>query len=234
VQEALEKSGRALPLSAKSVALVFGPEDGAVSEKLVYEAAREAYAKTYSHLYVIGFAIQPNARSLVEKSTEVVGVPATYVQATPDLVMGDLLKNTRSSQIFSVCGLPEISIRKMKGGKKDDAARYEVELLGLDVFDPTTMELDHRSGSDVPVWFLDTDYNGLCFHVCQAFFPRTSAWDDLKKALRGEYEDAVWDHLSGTVSAPFDAGEHREVAVKVIDDRGNELLVVKDLAEAVG
>src|SRR3989442_16006647 len=52
VREALEKNGRALPLSGKSVALVLGPENGAVSERLVYEAAREAYAKTYSHLYV--------------------------------------------------------------------------------------------------------------------------------------------------------------------------------------
>src|SRR5205814_8242547 len=56
----------------------------------------------------LGFAIQPNARDLVEKSAVVVGVPATYVQATPDLMMGDLLKNMRSSQIFSVCGLPEV------------------------------------------------------------------------------------------------------------------------------
>src|SRR5205807_7440815 len=89
---------------------VFGPENGAVSERLVYEAAREAHAKGYAHLYAIGFAIQPNARALVEKCADVVGVPATYVQATPDLLMGDLLKNLRSSQIFSVCGLPEIKI----------------------------------------------------------------------------------------------------------------------------
>jgi adenine-specific DNA-methyltransferase len=39
----------------------------------------------------------------------------------------------------------------------------------------------------------------------------------------------VWDHLAGTKSAPFEAGEHRQVAVKVIDDRGNELMVVKSL-----
>jgi len=32
-----------------------------------------------------------------------------------------------------------------------------------------------------------------------------------------------------TLSAPFEAGDHRQVAVKVIDDRGNELLVVKPL-----
>ena len=110
--------------------------------------------------------------------------------------------------------------------------QYQVELVGLDVFDPTTMEAVHRSGNDVPAWFLDTDYNGLCFHVTQAFFPRTAAWDDLKKALKGEYEDSVWEHLAGTTSAPFEAGEHGEIAVKVIDDRGNELMVVKYLKDA--
>jgi adenine-specific DNA-methyltransferase len=80
----------------KPVAFVFGPENGAVSEKLVYEAAREAHAKSYTHLFVIGFAIQPNARTLVDNCAEVVGIPAMYVQGTPDLLMGDLLKNMRS------------------------------------------------------------------------------------------------------------------------------------------
>jgi adenine-specific DNA-methyltransferase len=188
VAEAREKNADMLPLSQKPVAIVFGPENGAVSEKLVYEAAREAHAKSYTHLYVIGFAIQPNARALVENCAEVVGVPATYVQATPDLLMGDLLKNMRSSQIFSVCGLPEISIKKCKSKSKDKPVQYQVILEGMDVFDPVTMEVDHRSGNDVPAWFLDTDYNGLCFHVCQAFFPRTSAWENLSKALRTEYE----------------------------------------------
>ena len=223
IDEAEEKSGRRLALSGKPVALVFGPENGAVSEKLVYEAAREAHAKNYTHLYVVGFAIQPNARTLVDKCADVMGVPATYVQATPDLMMGDLLKNMRSSQIFSVCGQPEIKVIRNKD------KQYQVELLGLDVFDPITMDVTHRSGDDVPAWFLDTDYNDLCFHVSQAFFPRTSAWDNLKKALKGEYEESVWDHLSGATSAPFEPGEHKQIAVKVIDDRGNELLVVKKL-----
>ncbi len=229
IDEAEEKSGRRLPLTCNPVALVFGPENGAVSEKLVYEAAREAHAKSYTHLYVIGFAIQPNARTLVEKCGDVMGVPATYVQATPDLLMGDLLKNMRSSQIFSVCGQPGIQVKRQKEKGKSGEVLYQVELLGLDVFDPITMEVDHRSGHDVPAWFLDTDYNELCFHVSQAFFPRTSAWDNLKKALKGEYEESVWDHLSGTTSAPFELGEHKQIAVKVIDDRGNELLVVKKL-----
>ena len=216
----------------KPVAIVFGPENGAIIEKLVFEAAREAHGKSYSHLYVIGFAIQPNARNLIEDCEAAVGIPATYVQATPDLMMGDLLKNMRSSQIFSVCGLPEIKLRKIHPKQAGESTTFEVELLGLDVFDPITMDTDHRTGNDVPAWFLDTDYNGLCFHVSQAFFPLTSAWENLKKALKATYEESVWDHLAGTKSAPFGQGEHGQVAVKVIDDRGNELLVVKKLDEA--
>ena len=226
---------RTLSLSAEAVvangderlvALVFGPENGAVTQLAVHEALKEASLKGHAHLYAIGFAIQPDARLLIERAGEM-GLPsATYVQATPDLMMGDLLKNMRSSQIFSVCGLPEVKLRRLGDGK------YQAELIGLDVFDPVTMKADHHEGGNVPAWFLDADYNGLCFHVSQAFFPRTAAWDDLRRALRGEYDDTVWDHLAGTTSAPFEAGDHGQVAVKVIDDRGNELLVVKSLRDA--
>jgi adenine-specific DNA-methyltransferase len=208
----------------KPVAFVFGPEHSAVSSKLVSNAAREAYQKSYSHLYVVGFAIEPEARKFVEQCEEVSGIPSTYVQATPDLMMGDLLKNMRSSHIFSVCGLPEVTVKKEKDGK------FSVELLGLDVFDPVTMETTHRRGDDVPAWFLDTDYNGLVFKVRQAFFPRTSAWENLKKELKAEFADTVWDHLAGTTSESFMPGQHRTFAVKVIDDRGNELMVLKELS----
>lgn len=229
VIEADEANKGMLPLSQKAVAIVFGPENGSVSEKLVYEAAKEAAGKRYTHLYVIGFAVQPNARQLIDHADAAMGIPATYVQATPDLMMGDLLKNMRSSQIFSVCGLPDVRITQPEAKEKGDPATYQVELIGLDVFDPATMEVQHRKGADVPAWFLDTDYNENVFHVSQAFFPRTGAWESIKKALKATYDESVWDHLAGTTSAPFEAGEHKQIAVKVIDDRGNELLVVKKL-----
>jgi adenine-specific DNA-methyltransferase len=214
------------------VAILFGSESGAVSEKLVYEAVSEAYMKHFEQLLVIGFAIEPNARSFIDKAEQLIGIPVTYVQATPDLVMGDLLKTMRSSQLFSVAGLPDVSIRKVDPEEKGGPQRYQVVLLGLDTFDPSTFDVKHRSGDDVPAWFLDTDWNELSFHVSQAFFPRTGAWDNLKRALKGEFDDAVWAHLAGTESAPFTAGEHARVAVKVLDDRGNELLVVKSLDDA--
>lgn len=224
VDEALEENLNKLPLSQKPVAFIFGPENGAIAERTVFESANEAQRKQYAHLFVIGFAIAAKARQFIENCQEAIGIPATYIQATPDILMGDLLKHMRSSQIFSTCGLPDVKIHRTGDGK------YQVELLGLDVFDPITMEVESEPGRNVPAWFLDTDYNGLCFYVKQAFFPRTSAWDSLKKALKGNYDDEVWEHLAGTKSAPFEAGEHKEIAVKVIDDRGNELLVVKTLA----
>jgi len=227
----LALSAEAIQGADEPVAFVFGPDSGAVSEALVFQAAKEANAKSYRHLYVVGFAIDPHARQLIRECEATAGIAATYVQATPDLLMGDLLKNMRSSQIFSVCGLPDVAVEPLEPERKGSPERWQVKLLGLDTFDPVSMDPDHLDAKDVPAWLLDTDYNDLCFHVSQAFFPRTGAWENLKRALRGRYEDSVWEHLAGDTSAPFEAGEHRKIAVKVIDKRGNELMVVKKIEE---
>ncbi|MBX3668056.1 MAG: site-specific DNA-methyltransferase [Rhodocyclaceae bacterium] len=214
------------------VALLFGPEHGPVAEVAVLNAWQEATAKGFAHLYVIGFAIEPKARQAIDEYSAM-GMPTTYVQATPDILMGDLLKNMRSSQIFSVCGQPDVAVREVPPpvGAIPNQAYYDVKLNGLDVFDPVTMEIDTRTGLDVPAWFLDTDYNGMVFRVCQAFFPRTQSWDNLKRALKADFDDSVWAHLAGDSSTPFAAGQHKQIAVKVIDDRGNELMVVRKLEE---
>lgn len=212
------------------IAFTFGPERGPVTEAQVWEAGREAYGRAYAALYIIGFAIEDAAAKLVQQSNAL-PVPTTYVQATLDLLMGDLLKNTPTSHVFAAMGAPDIRLVRLPS-RPDEGAWYQVELRGVDVFDPVTQSCDHRAGADVPCWMLDSDYDDLVFRADQVFFPRTSAWDHLKRALRAVYDDTVWDHLAGTVSEPFPAGEHGRVAVKVIDDRGNELLVTRALAEA--
>jgi adenine-specific DNA-methyltransferase len=236
--EQVRRPAKAMVLNAEAViagttdtaAFVFGPENGAVSESLVHQALKEADRRNYAHLYVVGFAIEPNARQLVETTRGASDVEAWYVQATPDLIMGSLLKTTRASQLFSVCGLPDVEVTPAKKKARGEPDKWTVHLRGVDVFDPSTMESRAVKGSDVPAWFLDTDYNGRVFRVCQAFFPKTGAWDALKRALKAEFDESLFDHLSGDTSAAFEPGEHRTVAVKVIDERGNELLVTRSLA----
>lgn len=211
------------------VAIMFGAPDAAISERSVIDAAKEASLKNYSRLVAIGFAIEPAARKSMDDMENLSRIPAVYIQASPDLIMGDLLKNMHSSQIFAVCGLPDVDV---SGVKQQGEVLYQVRLCGLDVFNPVNMKTYHMEGNDVPCWMLDTDYDGLCFRAGQVFFPRTDAWEKISKIIKAEFDDSVWSHLSGDISAPFPAGEYRQIAVKVIDDRGNEILVVKPLDKA--
>lgn len=219
-----------LDAEGNRIAVVFGPEDGAISSDVVFEAAREAYFLKFPHLYFFGFAIQAKARELLEDRNKL-RVPCTYVTVTPDVAMSDLLKTSRASEIFSVTGLPDVVVRKTKKRNDDGADLYEVELKGLDIFNPATMEQEGIEGQNLPAWMLDTDYDGMCFYATQVFFPKTAAWDNLQKSLRAEFDPSVWEHLAGTVSEPFPIGSKRRVAVKVIDDRGNELMRVLEVKE---
>jgi adenine-specific DNA-methyltransferase len=214
----------------KRVAIVFGPADGAVSATLVYEAGREAHYLKYDSLYFFGFAVEPNARAMIEDEKKL-RITASYVAVTPDVAMSDLLKTTRASEIFSVTGLPDAKVRRAKKKGTEGEPLYEVELKGLDLFDPESLMTESVGGENVPCWMLDTDYDGLSFYATQVFFPKTSAWDNLQRSLKAKFDESVWTHLAGTVSEPFALGDRRRVAVKVIDERGNELMRVLDVAE---
>ena len=96
----------------------------------------------------------------------------------------------------------------------------------MDVYDPLTGEVHSARASQVAAWFLDTDYDRRTFHICQAFFPNKSAWQKLERALKGTLNEDLFDQLTGRVSLPFEPGEHRRIAVKVIDQRGNEVMRV--------
>ncbi len=216
------------PEGKQRLAIVFGPEDGAISSDLVYNAASEAFYLKYAQLYFFGFAIQAKARELLEDRRKL-RIQCAYVAVTPDVGMSDLLKTSRSSEIFSVTGLPDFDVKST--GKKNESgeALYQATLAGLDIFDPATLKQESIDGHSVPAWMLDTDYDGLSFHATQVFFPKTSAWDNLQKSLKATFDDSVWAHLAGTTSEPFVLGDTKRVAVKVIDERGNELMRVIDI-----
>lgn len=227
-REYLHAEGIAKNGSEKRIAIVFGPEDGAIGSEYVFNASMEAMQQGFQQLFLFGFAIQAKAREMLDK----LKIPSTYVAVTPDVVMSDLLKTSKASEIFSITGLPDVEVRAA-GKREDGSPLYEVEIKGLDIFRPDTMETDEVAAENLPCWMLDTNYNGMAFMATQVFFPKTSAWDNLQKSLKGQFKDEVWSHLAGTVSEPFVAGDKKRIAVKAIDERGNELMVVKAIEGAV-
>ncbi|MGO7985155.1 site-specific DNA-methyltransferase [Rhizobium leguminosarum] len=206
----------------KRIAIVFGPEDGAVGSEYVFNAHTEALQQGYQQLFLFGFAIDAKAREMLVK----LKLSTTYVAVTPDVVMSDLLKTSKSSEIFSITGLPDVRLEEA-GKAKDGTALHRVVIKGLDIFRPDTMDTDEVKAENLPCWMLDTNYNGMAFFATQVFFPKTSAWDNLQKSLKGQFADSVWEHLAGTVSEPFALGDKKRIAVKAIDERGNELMAVK-------
>jgi adenine-specific DNA-methyltransferase len=229
VDAAHEKNTGGLPFSSKPVAILFGPPNGAVTAKAVLDAAKEANVKGYAHLYVIGFLFTAEARAELMAGEAGLGLPASPVEMTHDVMMGDLLKTQRSSQIFAITGSPEIAVQRLPEGTEDGTPRWQVRLMGLDTFDPAAIKPHHLNGDDVPMWMLDIAWNGMAFCAHQVFFPRTKAWESLRKVFNATHEASVWEHLAGDLSAPFAAPIGTEIAVKVLDDRGNELLKVHRL-----
>jgi adenine-specific DNA-methyltransferase len=229
IDAAHEANTKGLPFTSRPVAILFGPADGSITARAVLDAAKEANAKNYTHLYVIGFGFTAEAQAELDAGEDVLGLPASRVTMTIDVLMGDLLKTQRSSQIFAISGSPEIAVTRMTEAAEDGTPRWQVRLLGLDTFDPATMQAHHMNGDDVPMWMLDSGWNGMAFKADQVFFPRTSAWENLRKALNSTHEDSVWEHLRGDSSAPFAAEAGADIAVKVLDDRGNELLRIARL-----
>jgi len=118
---------------------------------------------------------------------------------------------------------------RQRGGIEQTDEEFVITLRGVDVFDPVTGEVHSANASKVAAWFIDTDYDGRTFCVCQAFFPDKSAWEKLQRALKGTIDEEKFDMLTGVESLPFSAGEYQRAAVKVIDHRGNEVMKVVEL-----
>jgi len=138
--------------------------------------------------------------------------------------MGDLLKDSPTSQIFTVFGSPRTELKKLGDGQ------FQIEMQGVDIYDPVNNVLLPTNVDKVAAWFIDTDYDGKTFCITQAFFPDKSAWDKIARALKGITDKEQFEKLSGTVSLPFPIGKNKRVAVKVIDPRGNEVIKVHNLS----
>lgn len=167
--------------SEKRIAIAFGPEDGAIGSEYAYNAHTEALQQGFQQLFLFGFAIEAKAREMLDK----LKIPTAYIAMTPDIVMSDLLKTSRSSEIFSITGLPDVTLKPAGDNL------HQVEVKGLDIFRPDTMETDSIEAENLPCWMLDANYNGMVFCASQVFFPKTGAWDNRPVRRQVRHEPAL-------------------------------------------
>ena len=212
----------------RRVAVSIGPEVGNVTTMQVEDAIRNANRKGYDDVVFAGFGFDAEAQVAIEDAPHP-RLRLHMALISPEVAMGDLLKSQLGSQLFTVFSAPRARLHASQ-----DDGNYVVEVEGMDVYDPVSNALFPTDKTRIAAWFLDTDYDGRTFCICQAFFPDKKKWDKLAKALgsQGTVDPGAFDALSGFRSLPFPrparlaAGETWKVAVKVIDPRGNEGLRV--------
>lgn len=211
--------------TGERVVVSFGPEHAALEQRQVELAMREAgdLFPRPKMIVFCAFAFDPEAAKDIDATK---GITALKAQMNTDLLTEDLKKNARHNQSFWLMGQPDVEVRQTKDGK------YVVEVNGFDYFDTASGELKSGGKKNIAAWSLDTDYDERSLFPSQVFFPMAGAkdgWHKLKKDIKAELDESKLAKLHGTVSLPFEPGDHRKIAVKIVDDRGIESLKVISL-----
>jgi adenine-specific DNA-methyltransferase len=211
------------PEGEATVGVVFGPQYGPITAKMIEEVIRPA-ARRYDDLVFAGFSFDGAAQAAIDEGHPKMRIHIAHIRPDVNPGMNGLLKEQPGSQLFTVFGRPRTTVKGPDGD-----GMYTVEMEGVDVYDPVNNTVVDTGAAKVAAWFVDGDYDGRTFCITQAFFPDRSAWDKLSKALAGVVDPERFEMFSGTVSLPFPAGKHECIAVKVIDPRGNEVMRVHAL-----
>jgi adenine-specific DNA-methyltransferase len=217
------------------VGLSIGPQYGTVGPKFIKDAALEAIrAPDIDLLCVLGMAFDPAALGVTKELSatdegfasvaaerRLGRVPVLLVRMNADLVMGEELKKTGAGNLFTVFGEPDIELSEVEG------AHLVVTVRGVDVYDPTTGEVRSDSTDRIALWMIDTNYNGESFFVRHCYFTGgQDPYANLKRALKAEVDEDAWASLYRTESRPFPRPETGKIAVKVINDYGDEVMKV--------
>jgi adenine-specific DNA-methyltransferase len=222
------------------VAIAVGPQYGTVSPGFIKAAAKEAIAdESVDLLCVLGFAFDPQATgvteddgvTVVQEFASVEGerklgrIQVLLVRMNADLLMGEDLKKTGSGNLFTVFGEPDVSVDEVDDGK------LKVTLKGIDVYDPSTGEVRSSSRKDIALWMIDTDYNEESFFVRHCYFlGENDPYKSLKAALKADIDADAWAALYREESLPFDKPSTGKIAIKVINDYGDEVMKVIEVA----
>jgi len=224
---ALAETKEATP---KRVVVSFGPDYAPLEQRQVEAAIDEAY-NLYPKPDLVVFAafqFDPEAaKDIDEVPVASVGFTLLKAQMNTDLLTDDLKKKRASNQSFWLIGQPDVEVRRIANGV--DKGKWQVEVRGFDYYNPKTGAIESGDTAKIAMWLLDPDYDGRSLFPRQVFFPLAGpndGWSRLAKILKAEIDEERIEAFRGTESLPFALGDHRRVAVKIVDDRGIESLKI--------
>ena len=120
--------------------------------------------------------------------------------------MGDLLKETPSTQLFTVFGMPRTELKETPNGE------YIVKMEGVDIYNPVDNTVSSAGADKIAAWFVDSDYDGRTFCITQAFFPDKSAWNKIAPRPQRCHRRRPIEKFSGVEIVPISVGQHKQVA----------------------
>jgi adenine-specific DNA-methyltransferase len=215
------------------VVISFGPEHSLLEQRQVEMAWEEARTLVPKPAMIVfaAFEFDPEAAKDIDELTkEKTGMTFLTAQMNADLLTEDLKKKRASNQSFWLVGRPDVDLRQIKSG--DHKGKWQLEVNGFDYYNTRTGTIDSGDTSKIAMWLLDTDYDGRSLYPRQVFFPMAAedeGWARLARNLKAEIDPELIQAYRGTVSLPFEPGEFKRVAVKVIDDRGIESLKIVEV-----
>lgn len=213
------------------VVVSFGPDHAPLEQRQVAMALEEAQNLVPKPKIIVfaAFQFDPEASKDIDE-TNWPGVTMLKAQMNADLLTEDLKKKRASNESFWLIGQPDVKPSVIEKG--DDKGKFQIEVMGFDYYDTRSGEIVSGGSDKIAMWLLDTDYDGRSLFPRQVFFPMAGAgegWAKLAKNLKAEIDEEKIEAFHGAISLPFDAGEHKRAAVKIIDDRGIESLKIISL-----
>ena len=223
-------------LASQRVAVSFGPDHAPLEQRQVNQALQEAETLRPSPRVIVfaAFQFDPEAAKDIDE-TNWPGMTLLKAQMNADLLTEDLKRKRASNESFWLIGQPDVQVEALTEG--EDAGKVRVTVQGFDYYNTKSGDVESGGQDKIAMWMLDTDYDGRSLYPRQVFFPMAGpndGWARLARNLRAEIDGELIEAYRGTVSLPFEPGENRRIAVKIVDDRGIESLKVIGLDAAPG
>ena len=206
----------------------FGPDHAPMEQRQVALAIEEAQTLVPKPKVIVfaAFQFDPEASKDIDE-TSWPGVTLLKAQMNADLLTEDLKRKRASNESFWLVGQPDVKLDQIKKGK--DKGKFRVSVRGFDYYNVKNGNVESGGADKIAMWMLDPDYDGRSLFPRQVFFPMAGAkdgWSKLARNLKTQIDQDLIEAYHGTTSLPFDGGEHKRVAVKIIDDRGIESLKI--------